>query len=274
VHSIRQLYRDFVNSQRGAAVYKRFKRILYSERDSLVAQVCTSILPRLPAVRRERVQLCDVGGGDGERIIAIVDHLHRRSRNACDVDFVEQSRVYTDDFARKTKPPFLRATIHFGLFEDVSLPPRAYDVVFLIHSIFAFANGAAIEKVLGLVRDDGSAVVVSNAPDSFLAGLKRLVDADFDDARYEIGDLSRSLDAYGVRYSIDTFETVWNIEHHRWGEDLAVILDWISLGRFASFDEGRSREIERYILDASVETSTGRSFSEKEVVLVLPPFAA
>jgi hypothetical protein len=52
----------------------------------------------------------------------------------------------------------------------------------LIHSIFAFANGTATKKVLRLLRPNGYAIVVSNPSDSFLAGSKRLVDADFGDA--------------------------------------------------------------------------------------------
>jgi hypothetical protein len=274
VKSIRHAYREFLNTQHGANVYRCFKRILYSTDDSLVRALDEAVLPRTGVCGRDAVRLSDIGGGDGERVCGIVDRLHARFRNAFELDFIEQSGIYTQDFARRRKPFCLTTHVHHALFEDVSLPSEAYDVVLLIHSIFAFANGAATKKVLGLLRPDGYAIVVSNASDSFLAGLKRLVDAGFGDARYEINDLSRSLNALGVSYSTETFETSWEIEDQTWNDAIAVILDWISLGRFAHFDEAKKREIETYVLDSSIATRRGRAFREKEIVLVVPPLSA
>lgn len=273
MRSIREAYREFLNTRRGADVYRRFKRILYSENDSLVTALYRAVLCRLPALQRDRVRLCDIGGGDGERITRIIELLDRsfQKQHFYELDFVEQSGMYAEDFASRPKPSSLTAHVHRGLFEAVSLVSRSYDVVFLIHSIFAFANGTAIEKVLSLMRPGGSAVVVSNAADSFLAGLKHLVDTGFGDARYEICDVSRSLDSCEVQFMSETIATTWQIEHTRWREDTAVILDWISLGRFESFDEKKKRDIDAYIVERSSETRTGRRFTEMEVVLVIPP---
>src|SRR6266545_8379171 len=61
-----------------------------------------------------------------------------------------------------------------------------------------------------------------------------------------IAALSRSLEAHMVAYPTETLETAWEIENRRWVEDVAVIPDWISLGRFASFEDVKKREIEGY----------------------------
>jgi hypothetical protein len=252
-------------------VYRCFKRILYSDRDSLVTTLHRSVLPRIAATRQERVRLCDIGGGDGARLEHIVTRLHDMFDNEYEADFVEQSAIYAADFARRVKPPSLTARVHGALFEDVALPAASYDIVFLIHSIFAFANGAAIEKVLALPRCGGNAIVVSNAGDSFLAGLKRLVDADFNDARYEISDLALSLEVHGVTFSTQTFDTSWEITNQEWRGAASIILDWISLGRYETFEKRRKREIVEYLYDQSTPTRAGRAFHETEVVLVLSP---
>jgi hypothetical protein len=74
-----------------------------------------------------------------------------------------------------------------------------------------------------------------------------------------------------VCYSTESFETTCEIQNRSWSEEVAVILTWISLGRFATFDAAKKREIEAYVLENSKESGSGRSFREKEVILVVPP---
>jgi len=260
-----------LNTPHGADVYRRFKRILYGEQDSLVTALEGAVLRNVPALQRGRVRLCDIGGGDGDRIARIVKLLHDRYQNSYDLNFVEQSHLYVHDFARRATPSYLDAHIHCGRFEDISLPAGVHDAVFVIHSIFAFGDDAAIEKVLRLVCPGGCAIVVSNAADSFLAGLKRLIDAGFSDARYEITNLVTALQERAEQFAPFSLETIWEIRRERWAADVAIILDWISLGRYASLSADTKQEIDAYLHDMSKPTSTGRRFTETEIVLVVPP---
>jgi hypothetical protein len=97
------------------------------------------------------------------------------------------------------------------------------------------------------------------------------VDADFNDARYEISDLALSLEVHGVTFSTQTFDTSWEITNQEWRGAASIILDWISLGRYETFEKRRKREIVEYLYDQSTPTRAGRAFHETEVVLVLSP---
>jgi len=150
------------------------------------------------------------------------------------------------------------------------LPSGYYDLVLLIHSIFAFENGQAIMKVMELRNPEGKVVVVSNASDSFLGGLKRLVDNEYNDKRYELDDLQRSLQEQNIHYQSYEFSTNWAISRIDYDRDLRVILDWISLGQFSSFSEVKQRGIFSYVSEVSEEDGDRILFMEKEIVLIIP----
>lgn len=270
MNSIKEAYRDFLNTPFGADVYRKFKYILYTAQDSLVQTLDTQILQFLPAVQGESVRVCDIGGGDGVRAASILTFLHGKFRNHFELDFIEQSEFYVREFRRHLPQDFCRTQVLHSLFENTALPQQYYDLVLLIHSIFAFENGKALDKVLSLRNPNGKVVVVSNAPNSFLGGLKRLVDQSFKDKRYEIDELQSSLDREGVRFLAWPFETTCAIERSQWEQDISVILNWISLGRFPSFTTEKKREIFSYIDDNTAAEKNRIFFSEKEVVLVIP----
>src|SRR5258708_2763532 len=168
--SIKQAYRDFLNTPEGATVYRQFKRLLYATDDSLVQWLHTSVFRTLPSARALNVRVCDIGGGDGVRITRILQFLHGKFRNSFRLDFIEQSALYVATFDPIPLGQFCRTKKHHVLFEDVSLPTRSYDLVLLIHSIFALDNGRSTAKVLSLRRQSGDIVIVSNARNSFLGG--------------------------------------------------------------------------------------------------------
>ena len=268
--SIKKAYRDFLNTHEGANVYRQFKRLLYARNDSLVQWLNPSVFQTLPAVRGLKVRVCDIGGGDGDRITRILQFLQSRFGNRFHLDFIEQSALYVSEFDPAPLSQFCRTKVHHKLFEETELSAKSYHLVLLIHSIFAFENGNSTEKVLALRRDGGSIVVVSNASKSFLGGLKRLTDYGYEDRRFEIDDLERTLRKLQIPYQRRTTQTEWAIERKTWRQDMSVILDWISLGRFKSFPTSKCKEIESYIYKRGRERNSKTFFKEEEVVLVIP----
>jgi hypothetical protein len=223
----------------------------------------------LPFVGNALLDVCDVGGGDGNRIIRILKYLRARFDVHFRLDFIEQAKPYVDALDFSPIRDCCESTVFHNLFEEVVLP-RRYDLVFLIHSIFAFENGKALDKVLSLSKSEGGIVVVSNCPDSFLAGLKRLVDQGYDDQRYEIDALMRDLKAREIDYTYLTFRTKWAIDRDTYEDDLTTILEWISLGSYQSFGADQKRAIYDYIASNSVPSNSGTLFTEEEAVIVIP----
>lgn len=269
--SVKETYRQFLNTPAGIKSYHDFKEILYSPADSLVQTIDNLVLQHLPYEDREHLAVCDIGGGDGQRISQILCYLHDKFQISFHLDFIEQSKLYIDIFQPAKIATFVKTNKIHDLFEQATLKKGGYDLVFLIHSIFAFNNGNALNKVLSLARKGGYIIVISNAPRSFLAGLKRLVDEGYDDRRYEIDALQQDLEARKIDYSEITFFTRWAIPQDRYDQDVSTILEWISLGGYASFADEEKDAIAIYLEKNSHPQGSRRLFCEEEKVLIIPP---
>jgi hypothetical protein len=268
--SIRKKYCQFLNTNAGANLYNEFKKILYTEEDSLVQTLDNDVLQGLTLLRKPDLKVCDIGGGDGKRITHILRYLHVKFRERFHLDFIEQSSLYIEAFNTTILNSFCETRKHHTLFENVALPEKSYDLIFLIHSIFAFENGRALEKVLALPHADGKVVVISNAPHSFLGGLKKIVDEDYDDRRYEICNLQSDLDKKQISYVCSTFQTRWAIDQAHYNDCLNIIMDWISLNSWNSFTPEKRRTIFNYVNETSTISGGRTFFTEEEVVLVIP----
>jgi hypothetical protein len=267
--SIKEQYRSFLNTENGGRTYNTFKRILYSEEDSLVQILDNDVLQDLPLVRKDLLTVCDIGGGDGNRIIHILKYLHGKFHIRFQLDFVEQSQPYIDAFDASSIDGFTETGLFHGLFEKVELPKK-YDLVFLIHSIFAFEKGNAIGKALSLPNQDGKIIIVSNAPTSFLAGLKSLIDDAYDDRRYEIDGVCDDLNNRGIDYRNVRFQTKWAIDRESYDQDISTILEWLSLGTFRSFCSEKKNLAFDYIEMNTIESNGRVFFSEDEVIVIAP----
>ena len=269
MHSIKEQYRHFLNTRAGAHTYNVFKKILYTEEDSLVQILDNDLLQDLPLIRKDLLDVCDIGGGDGNRIVRILGYLNAKFHIRFRLDFVEQSQPYIESFDSGSIKDFTDTSIFHGLFEEVALP-RQYDLVFLIHSIFAFEDRNAMEKVLSLLTRDGKIILVSNSPTSFLAGLKSLIDEGYDDKRYEIDRVCDELNDRKINYCNITFQTRWAIEKENYDEDIATMLEWLSLGLFGSFSAGKKKSIFDYISRNTIQSNGRTFFAEDEVIVVVP----
>jgi len=268
--SIKHVYKEFLNTRQGADIYREFKRILYGDSDSLVQVLNTQILESLQAAHKTPIHICDVGGGDGGRILSIAKFLHEKFRSDIYLNFIEQSALYIEDFKARDTEVIANMNMHCGLFEDAQVTIGQFDLVLLIHSIFSFEDGSAMDKVLSLRSSSGNIIVVSNAKDSFLGGLKKVVDMGFSDSRYEIDDVIESLQEKSIQFKVMNFSTEWAIDKARWEKDIATLLDWITLGCFDLFDSNRKKEIVNYIEIQSKRDGDRRFFTEKETVLLIP----
>ena len=266
--SIKDAYKDFLNSEYGMRAYNRFKRILYGPSDSLVECLDAEVLGKMPFAVGSQLNICDVGGGDGIRIRSILGYLHERFNLRFCLDFVEQSSVQIHAFECSDICEFAEVRKHETLFEKWRTG-SAYDLVFLIHSIFAFEDSDSFDKVLKLANSKGTVVIVSNAEDSFLGGLKRILDADYSDRRFEISDVVQSLMRRGVHFAEKRFQTKWTLQGDDLQEGIGSILDWLSLGRYQDLSSGVKQNVQRYIEEKSSTAADGLSFSEEEVVLVI-----
>ena len=270
MHSIKERYLQFLNTKSGLRLYNEFKRILYSESDSLVESLDNNLLQSLDIVKKDVLRVCDIGGADGRRIVHILKYLHDKFGIQAQLDLIEQSRVCINAFDTSPIDGFCRTNRILGKFEDVHLDGD-YDLVLLIHSIFAFDNGEALDKVLGLRSNEGKIVVVSNSSDSLLQGLKWHVDEGFDDKRYEIDALVSDLERRNIRHTSESFATRWAIDLSAYDELSKIILDWISLDRFEDFDEDKKQLIRGFLKEQAQEAKNRFYFCENEVVVVIPP---
>ena len=269
MQSIKEAYRNFLNTDYGSQLYNAFKLVLYRDEDSLVQTLNNSYLQKLPLIKKDILSVCDIGGGDGKRIVHILKFLHDKFGNHFHLDFIEQSKQYIEAFDDTAIKPFGKVTRFHSLFEDVTFRQQ-YDLVFLIHSIFAFQNGNAIDKVLSLPYSDGKAIVLSNSPTSFLAGLKSLVDEGYADKRYEIDHLERDLAKRHITFSRFTFQTIWAIDDAHYDGEINTLLQWISLGRHKDFSPEKKIIISEYISQHSKRGEGKAIFTEDEVLLVIP----
>jgi hypothetical protein len=272
MRSIKETYRQFLNTDKGTNLYNGFKRILYTDDDSLVQTLDNSILQNFSLFRKRSLRVCDVGGGDGRRIVRILKYLNTKFQNHFRLDFIEQSKQYVTSFDTTSISSFCEIRKYHTLFENVSLPEKHYDLVLLIHSIFAFENGRALDKVLALPSKNGRVVVVSNAANSFLGGLKTLVDEGYDDQRYEIDALKQDLDKRNIKYQCLTFQTRWAVDNACIDECLYTILQWITLGSYETFSAEKKQSLDGYIHHNTTVFEGRTFFTEDEIVLVIPSF--
>jgi len=266
--SIKLAYRQFLNTEQGAQEYEHFKRLLYTEDDSLVQTLNNNVLQNLPFISQNMVRVCDIGGGNGKRIRKILRFLHEKFDLRFKLDFVEQSGHLMRAFNSTDIDPFTETRRFEMLFEDARLS-CGFDVIFLIHSIFAFENMHTMDKVLSLARPGETIVAVSNAENSFLAGLKKVLDVDYEDKRFEITDLVRSLETRGLPFQQIEFETKWAVSKVALWDKCKVILDWLSLGCHKDLPEDRKREVWQYIEEHSLDIGQRVLFSESEVIVLV-----
>ena len=67
---VKDKYKSYLQTRTGIDNYNAFKSILYSDSDTLTQTLFTNHISKLKLA--SRISICDVGGGDGKRIIELV----------------------------------------------------------------------------------------------------------------------------------------------------------------------------------------------------------
>jgi hypothetical protein len=274
--SIKKQYNLFLNTEYGIKSYNEFKDILYSPSDSLIQTFNNKILPiLLENIQTKKIfRICDIGGGDGKRIVNIISFLKNTIPSFhCQLDFVEQSKLFCQSFSTKFKEieMICNTTVFNDLFENVELPEQSYDFAFLIHSIFAFDDENSVNKILSLINSEGKVIFFSNANNSFLASLKISLDEDYDDNRFEINDLKSILKKNGIIYTDIIFDTKFIIKEHEIDLFADKILYWLSLSKYADFTHKKRNRIKNTLKSLGKKQEDIYYFIEKEELLIIPP---
>ncbi len=268
--SVKTEYKNFLNTKAGTALYNEFKRILYGEPDSLIEYFNHHFLTDKFVPRKKDLNICDIGGGDGKRIIQILKFLHEKYDKRFHLDFIEQSSVFCQSFQNSLHKvtPYSTVNIQNCLFEEANFT-RKYDFIFLIHSIFSLKDSSNILKLLQLLNPGGKIILFSNAADSFLGIMKKELDKEYPDKRFEINHLKESLNRLSVNYRSHHFYTEWSIPEKKVYPEILTILQWLSLDRFSSFPESRKQEVFDLILNMATFKNGKYYFKEKEEIVII-----
>ncbi len=268
--SIKRKYKSFLSSKEGTGLYNDFKNILYGHPDSLIAYFNHHFLSDEFVPRKRELNICDIGGGDGKRIIQILKFLHERYNKRFHLDFIEQSSVFCQSFQNNLHKitPYSAVNIQNCLFEE-AIFTRKYDLIFLIHSIFSLKDSSNILKLLQLLNPGGKIILFSNAADSFLGILKKELDKGYPDKRFEINHVKESLNRLSINYRSFQFYTEWSIPQKEVYPKILTILQWLSLDRFSLFPEYRKQEIFDLVFSMATFKNGKYYFKEKEEIVII-----
>ena len=265
--SARADYRRFLGTEKGTQLYRRFRDLLYGEKDTLVTTIAERILIQRFFRERSDLRVCDVGCGDGKRTSRFCQQLvsQRSYGRLC---LIEQSSVYVRDLDRRWFPSGWTTSVYHQRFEEYR-GQDLYDLVLVIHSIFGMEGRNLVEKIVALKREGGVIVIASNGTTSLLGNLKRLLDVEFARARLEVDGIECGLEQLSVDYRVEKFFTTWSVETERVGEVECLLGDWLGLGRYRSLG-ARVRDEFVDLLRSSGTVRDGRiCWREEERVLVI-----
>ncbi|MEX0315150.1 MAG: hypothetical protein AB3N18_13310 [Allomuricauda sp.] len=266
--SVKEDYKEYMQSTFGVESYNLFKRILYGSDDTLISNVFQNYVSQLNV--KKNISICDIGGGDGRRIISLCNLVNQKFDSKINLDFIEQSSIMCEMFEKMSQNilDFTEINIFSCKMEDAKIKSE-YDLMFFVHSIFCLQSFDAFLKYYQCLKRDGIIIIASNAPDSFLANIKKDLDIDYIDKRYEINYLIDELDAANISYEQSYFETRWLIEANELHNKIHTILNWLSLGRFAGFDKKRQNYITEKLLSLGIKHNEDYLFSETEQIIII-----
>ena len=255
-------YLDYLNSSEGASKYNEFKNILYGKGDALIPTLFKIIYPKIRS--KKEIAILDIGGGDGRRLRHLLD-LFGQKKIFAQADLVEPSEEFVKNCIRESGKNKYSINSQRNTFEKFSTKNK-YDIIFLIHSIYTFRNNAYLDKIKKLLKEDGMAVFVVNAADSFLGGLKKITDRRYHSTRNDIESLLRGLLDY--KYEIKKFDTKFSgvlTKNKRLNKNGNLIFEWIGMERIENVPLDIKEETRRFFIK---RTRKDGYIWEKEVVIM------
>jgi SAM-dependent methyltransferase len=224
---VKEKYKNYLNTEEGAANYNRFKGILYGTPDSLVSRIADSLSKQ---ITKSSVTILDAGGGDGKRLRLLITLLAKKGIEVS-ATLVEPSRVFTNQL-RETLIDEKETQIEVvqSLFETYGTDKK-FDVILFIHSIYTFKDKGYIENIKRILDNDGLVFIASNDKGSFLSQLKQTLDASYSTKRREIDSVIRDLTEEGFvieeQRSVTSFDDC--LENGELTGDSTLIVEWLAL---------------------------------------------
>jgi len=269
---VKETYLNFLNSDQGVEIYRKFKDILYTKRDILTRDFIDGEIIKKIAENwkgKKEIYICDIGGGDGRRALEVINYIQSKFRIKCHLDLIEPSKSFISRIKDYKIPKNVVVNCINKRFEDVKFS-RRYDLVLLIHSIYTFKGNQTIERAISLTNKNGYTVFIGNSPDSFLAGLKKLVDRTYNSERYELYNVEDYLVSKRSLFVKKSFATVCRISKRDYRASVDGVLDFISMGSYQKLDgESRSKILD-YIKSKSRRSNDEVVIKEDEVALIIP----
>lgn len=267
---VKDKYKKYLQTYCGAQNYLDFKRILYSDNDPLVSFLNREIMPICMQNKNKSVEVCDIGGGDGYRILSILSYLYEKRKIEYRLDFIEQSKIYCKMFEKRLcdHPNINNVNIINNSFERVGCN-KQYDIILLIHSIYSLNEGELFCKMLRMAKDNANIIIVCNSEDSVLAKVKRKIDIDYYDNRLEVGEIKNMMDVLDIRYSISKYITKWSIKKNMLDIQLYTIFQWLTLGDYEKYTEIQRKRIKDAVMEYSAFNKNKYVFKENEEIIII-----
>jgi SAM-dependent methyltransferase len=267
--SIVAAYQGFLNTRRGATAFRRYRELVYGSpvNDTLVAALIPIIVANERIARAPTLRVCDIGGGDGARVALIVKTIEEKFKSTCHVDLVDPSEPLVDIAERSQGWRRGQLRIFNAKIEDVTLPGK-YDLVLLLHSIYAQVPGHAVSRLPDLLRSGGVAVAVANLADGFVGQMKEVLDAPYADAKYEHGQFLEDLVRSGLPFERHSIRTRCAL---RVPADVDACLHWLSSGRYKELSNTHRLRLQRFLRARGHQLGARLLLEEHEEVLVVSP---
>ena len=222
---VKEKYKQYLSTREGADIYNRFKEILYGNPDNLVLTLSNRLSAR---ITKKKINILDIGGGDGKRLLLLMDTLNAKGVE-CSATLVDQSKIFIEDLETSDNFTANIYPVHstFEAFESL----ETYDVILLIHSIFTFKDASYVDRLKKLLNSQGVIIAISDSPDSLLAGLKAITDGSFGTERKGIESFIKDLKRGSFTTEQETVLTCYNdcISNGKLDNNGRLILGWIAL---------------------------------------------
>src|SRR5262245_49492533 len=115
---IQEDYLNFIGSDRGVDCYGRFKKLIYGEADCLVDAVLDILFKHLDS-SRVYSRVCDLGGGDGLRVLKLIQSLRLHEKSQVTYTCIEQSAALCERCLGNVKRYQVQAAVKNARWETI-----------------------------------------------------------------------------------------------------------------------------------------------------------